>query len=156
MTNYGEQGQSRHVVDLDNNGYDDVITLRYHWLELPANMTILFNDGSGNFVEEPLAIEAPVLAGQTEFVISNYPNPFSRQTTIYFEIPLRGQVELSIYDLAGRYVTTLLHTEMKGGAHEITWNGRDASFDRLCSPGVYLLHLQTDQMTQTGKITLLK
>ncbi|OQY26372.1 MAG: hypothetical protein B6244_13725 [Candidatus Cloacimonetes bacterium 4572_55] len=141
MTSYGEQGQSRHVVDLDNNGYDDVITLRYHWLELPANMTILFNDGSGNFVEEPVAIEAPTLAGETDFVLSNYPNPFSQQTTIHFEIPLSGLVELSIYDPGGRYVTTILNTELERGAHELTWNGRDAR-DRLCSPGVYLLQVK--------------
>jgi photosystem II stability/assembly factor-like uncharacterized protein len=88
----------------------------------------------------------------------NYPNPFNPVTKIKFDIPLsrgvpegRGvSVQLIIYDLLGREVTTLVNELMKPGIYEVDWDGSSSA------SGVYFYRLITDEYVETKKMVLLK
>jgi len=86
---------------------------------------------------------------------TNYPNPFNPQTTISFELPRTSRVELSVYDLTGRRVVTLVDGELEGGRHEVTWQGRDARGRQVAS-GLYFSYLKADDEVMTRKMVLLK
>jgi flagellar hook assembly protein FlgD len=72
---------------------------------------------------------------------ANYPNPFNPSTTIRFDVPQSGLVNLTIYDLNGRRIATLVDENMAAGSHQVSWNGRDASGISVAS-GVYIYRLQ--------------
>ena len=72
--------------------------------------------------------------------VRSYPNPFNPHTNIAFELPEPGQVSLSIYNVRGRLVSTLLTTTLGPGRHEIGWDGTDEN-GRVVHSGVYLYRI---------------
>lgn len=83
------------------------------------------------------------------------PNPFNPQTTLSFELAEAGHARLTIFDAAGRLVTTLLDEHRDAGRHEVTWNGRDAA-GRISSAGVYLYRLESGGVSETKRMLLVK
>lgn len=69
-----------------------------------------------------------------------HPNPFDRQTSIEYTLPLFARVDLSVYDAMGRLVRTLVRGVCAPGVHTAYWDGKDAT-GRLVCPGVYLIVL---------------
>jgi hypothetical protein len=87
---------------------------------------------------------------------ANYPNPFNPSTTISFSLPDKGIAQLSVYNLKGQLVNTLLNqTELNAGEHSIVWNGCDANGKTLGS-GVYFSRLSFAGMTIARKMVLAK
>ncbi len=74
----------------------------------------------------------------------NYPNPFNPTTTIAFSLPKRGDVELSIYNMLGQNIRTLLSQSMSTGEHSIIWDGNDKNGNSVAS-GMYLYRLKVGQ-----------
>ena len=70
-----------------------------------------------------------------------YPNPFNASTTIPYSLASPSQVELSVYDVAGRRVRVLVRESLKAGRHIILWDGRDDDGSELAS-GVYFYRLR--------------
>jgi hypothetical protein len=85
----------------------------------------------------------------------NYPNPFNPSTTLRFSLPQAGEAELSVFDLMGQRVATLIHGPQEAGAHLLQWDGRDEQGRELAS-GVYLYRLQTGAQVETRKLLLLR
>ncbi|MBD3168337.1 MAG: T9SS type A sorting domain-containing protein [candidate division Zixibacteria bacterium] len=83
-------------------------------------------------------------------LLANYPNPFNATTTIAFELPEACDVNLNIYNLAGRKVATLIDGFKDSGFHNISW---DAS---QYSSGIYFYKLSTGNKIFTKRMTLLK
>lgn len=83
------------------------------------------------------------------------PNPFNPQTTIRFEITRRDHTRLSVYDLRGHLVTTLVDEPLSTGIHEVVWRGRDAKGKEMPS-GVYLSRLECGGKTWHGRMTLIR
>ncbi|MCP4572843.1 MAG: T9SS type A sorting domain-containing protein [bacterium] len=88
-------------------------------------------------------------------LIGASPNPFNPGTEVAFALDKRQRVEVSVYDLGGRRVATLLQEVFDAGTHRIAWNGLDAAGQRASS-GVYFVRMQTPSRDQTAKITLMK
>jgi hypothetical protein len=86
---------------------------------------------------------------------ANYPNPFNPSTTIKFDIPQAGNVQLVIYDLNGRRISTLIDDNLAAGSHQVSWNGLDASGITVSS-GVYIYRLQSMGTVLSRKLTLLR
>ncbi|NOS85050.1 MAG: T9SS type A sorting domain-containing protein [Ignavibacteria bacterium] len=84
------------------------------------------------------------------FLNQNYPNPFNPVTNIKFGIPESGNVRLAVYDILGREVTTLINEHKNPGTYEVKF---DAS--QLAS-GIYFYSLQTDRVTETKRMLLVK
>lgn len=85
----------------------------------------------------------------------NYPNPFNPSTEISFNLPVRGEVHLEIYNLLGQNVRTLLNGTFEVGSHTVTWDGRADNGTAVAS-GVYLYRLQSGNYSLTKKMTLMK
>lgn len=85
----------------------------------------------------------------------NYPNPFNPSTTIKYQVEERSHVDLSIYDLTGRKVMTLVDEEMSRGDYIVEWNGQNSAGHDVAS-GVYLYRLETADFSQAQKMVLLR
>ena len=81
---------------------------------------------------------------------SAYPNPFNPETTLDYSIESSGLVDLSIYDINGRMVTTLFSGELSSGSYTASW---DASVQ---PSGLYIAKLTSGNIVQTTKLVLLK
>lgn len=86
---------------------------------------------------------------------ANYPNPFNPTTTIRYALPEAARIRLSVYDLSGRLVRTLVNAAENPGFKQVIWDGRNESGDALSS-GVYLYRLESGEFVQTRKMLLLK
>jgi len=85
----------------------------------------------------------------------NYPNPFNPITRISFDLPVSGRVQLSIYDLRGNDIRTLVSGVMPFGAHTVIWNGTD-NRGRSVPSGVYFYRIQAEGFSATRKMMLVK
>jgi subtilisin-like proprotein convertase family protein len=85
----------------------------------------------------------------------NYPNPFNPSTTIRFDVPRPGHVQLEIFDVAGRLVRTLVDTRLPAATHDVVWDGRDGR-GRGVASGVFYYRLTTADGSATAKMLLLK
>lgn len=112
-------------------------------------------DYNGTFTySEIITIEAIV---PTAFSLSqNYPNPFNPTTTIQFQIPENAHVLLTIYNITGQVVKTMLNSEKKTGFYNLVWDGTNNAGIKVSS-GVYIYQLKTNKgFTQTRKMVLMK
>ena len=91
----------------------------------------------------------------TRLRLECHPNPFNPKTTIAYYIPERGDVELSVYDIAGRRVAVLEQGAGDEGRHSSTWNGTDERGNPVAT-GVYFLRLDALGVSRTIKAVLLK
>ena len=80
----------------------------------------------------------------------NYPNPFNPSTTIRYELRWDGPVSLTVYDILGREVTTLVNGRQSAGPHAVVFDARGIS------SGAYFYTLRSGSYTKTEKMLLLK
>ncbi len=83
------------------------------------------------------------------------PNPFNACATIQFTIEKGGIAEITVYDVSGRRVRTLVNSFVPAGVHEVIWDGRNDSGGRVAS-GLYLYRLRTGGVVETRKMVLLR
>jgi hypothetical protein len=83
------------------------------------------------------------------------PNPCNPVTTLRFELAVAHQVNLSLYDLRGRHVRTLVSEWRAAGVHEEAWNGQD-DLGRPVSSGTYLYRLQVGPIVATKRLSLVR
>lgn len=92
---------------------------------------------------------------QENALLQNYPNPFNSGTVIRFALRTPQDVELSVYNLAGQKVITLVDGPHQAGPHTIDWDGRN-SLGRQLGTGVYLYRLRTGEWDRTRRLLLLR
>jgi hypothetical protein len=85
----------------------------------------------------------------------NYPNPFNPTTQIAFNIAQTERVNISIFNILGQKVATIINAGMSAGAHVVMWNGRNEHGELLPS-GVYFYRLSTPTFSAVKKMILLK
>jgi len=86
----------------------------------------------------------------------NYPNPFNPETSISYYIPVATKVKLTIYDVQGREINTLVNTNQQAGRYQIQWNGKDAYGNNIPS-GAYFYSLAAGkEFSQTKKMLMVK
>ncbi len=84
-----------------------------------------------------------------------YPNPFNPLTSIRFELSDADDARLSIYDLRGRLITTLVNEAVAAGHHSITWDGRD-THGRDIPSGTYIVRLEAGAEMEARKVMLVR
>lgn len=89
------------------------------------------------------------------YITQNYPNPFNPVTRVQYNIPVRSNVRLQIYDITGRLVKILSDTEKEAGTHIVSWNGND-KFGNSVASGIYFLRITAGTYTKAIKMMLLK
>jgi hypothetical protein len=124
-----------------------------------TNQEVVFKD----FVFVPEDAPTPVADGpgsgpppaQAGRLLPPAPNPFNPQTTLRFSLAQADNVELAIYDLAGRQVRVLVSEHLAAGDHRTTWDGRD-DVGRLLASGTYLVRLRGSDYVETRRVALVK
>ena len=93
---------------------------------------------------------------KSALLYSNYPNPFNPETTISFSIPEASEVNVSIYNIKGQKVKTLLDGKLSTGKHSVVWYGDDELGNQAGS-GIYFYQLaMNDKVAKVRKCLLLK
>ena len=133
--------------------YISSIYFSYYWIGI---------DGAGPLPktlewmgETILGVENTPEYPESFILHDNFPNPFNPVTNISFELPMYTDVNLTIYNLMGQSITTLVDTKMESGYHQVSWNGSDAFGNQMPS-GVYFYKVTTENATKTNKMLLLK
>ncbi len=85
----------------------------------------------------------------------NYPNPFNPSTTINYQLPQSAQVELSIFNIVGQKVVTLVSDHQTAGEKTVIWDGRNADGKAVAS-GIYVYRLQAGDFVRSYKMLLTK
>ncbi|RMG39676.1 MAG: T9SS C-terminal target domain-containing protein [Methanobacteriota archaeon] len=101
------------------------------------------NQGVGKFIPKRYAL------------LPNYPNPFNPSTIITYDLPKATHVELTVYNLLGQRIITLVKGDKAAGRYEVRWDGRDQFGNRVAS-GVYLFRLKTPDYTRVRKMLVTK
>ncbi|MCL5019932.1 MAG: T9SS type A sorting domain-containing protein, partial [Patescibacteria group bacterium] len=83
------------------------------------------------------------------------PNPFNPITTIQYTLPQGTQVNLSIYNILGQEIKSLVRKYETAGVYKVEWNGTN-SFGKPVSGGVYLYRLEAGGKVQVRKMVLMK
>jgi hypothetical protein len=92
---------------------------------------------------------------QNDIPVSIYPNPFNPITNIEFELPKQLYVKLSIYNLLGQRIRTLVDESKPAGFWTVVWDGKDSGGNSVSS-GIYFYTLDTDIGREVKKMTLIK
>jgi hypothetical protein len=108
-------------------------------------------DWNWSKVEEDEEINVPNLFALSQ----NYPNPFNPETQIEYALPKASQVKLTIYNLLGQKVTTLVDEFQTVGFKTVHWDGKDDQGTEVAS-GVYFYKLKAGDFSETKKMILLK
>jgi flagellar hook assembly protein FlgD len=83
------------------------------------------------------------------------PNPASSSTLLRFALARAARAELSVYDVRGRRIRTLVERDLAAGPHEARWDGRDGN-GRAQGAGIYFYRLSTAEGAVTRRLTLLR
>jgi len=139
-------------------GFTDAVQLRF----------VASDAGAGSLVEAAvddflldaaygiaLGVDEDTVLPRALVLAGNHPNPFNPATTISFAVPRTGEVQLAVYDIAGRRVATLVDGVVTAGHHEVTWQGRNDRGQNVAS-GVYFCRLVDGESLQTRKMLLVK
>ncbi len=134
--------------------------------ELERNGTVYTMQGNRNpFIDRPEfaeamyattgVVEPDEFMGRAFVLEQNAPNPFNPTTTVGFALATATDVDLSVYDITGRLITTLASGEFPAGSHAVVWDGRDES-GRETASGIYLYSLTVGESREHRKMVLLK
>jgi hypothetical protein len=113
-----------------------------------------FQGGRSPPTSTHVASDAPPLPSDTK-LLPNYPNPFNSETAISFTISRSHEIDLSIYNLQGQRVATLVQDVRLAGQHVVHWDGRDIGGHPLAT-GLYFSRLQSGAEVTTRKLLLLR
>ena len=92
----------------------------------------------------------------TEFSLKqNYPNPFNPTTSIQYELSKLSNVEMTIYNMLGQIIRTLVKERQSAGFYSMQWDGKNDAGEQVAS-GVYLYRIKAGDFTQTRKMLLLR
>jgi hypothetical protein len=138
-------------IDENSSSYDNQLSD-----SLGHNLIIPVLVNGQIIVGNPTGIEDDRPVPESFVLSQNYPNPFNQQTRISFRMASSGEVELEIFDLLGRRVTTVFSGWADEGETVIGWDGRSAYGENVPS-GVYYYRLRiSDRESIVRKMTLLK
>ena len=110
------------------------------------------------FLQEPptvVAAEPGVVRPAGLSLEQNYPNPFNGRTSISYNLPGPGAVELILYDLLGQPVRRLVSEYKAAGSHETTWDGSDDEGKQVAS-GVYLYKLEAGDQLLSRRLVFVR
>ncbi|MDP7127526.1 MAG: T9SS type A sorting domain-containing protein, partial [Candidatus Marinimicrobia bacterium] len=155
----GNWGQASIPVEDIRGEWIDLRMLSYEFVILEVNGAscefglddIYWDDGVTNNIIEDEFSGAPIKYSLN----NNYPNPFNPLTTIHYDLPEDGFVNVTIYDMMGRTIKIMVNKEQNAGVKSVQWDATDSS-GKPVSAGLYLYTIQAGEFKQTKKMVLLK
>jgi len=122
------------VIDTEGNIFDE--------MAIPAIITSI--DNVSNYSNSKIKYE----------LYPAYPNPFNPRTRIKYSIAQAGKVNISIYNIRGQKVITLVDRKQTKGTHYVDWNGVNKEGKKMAT-GVYFYRIQNENFSMSGKTVLL-
>jgi hypothetical protein len=105
----------------------------------------------GTTAVQEQAVEVPA----TYDLAQNFPNPFNPETGITYQVPVRTNVSLRVYNALGQEVRTLVNRVQDAGVYSAVWDGKDNNGRQLTS-GIYLVRLEAGDFVMTRKMAMVK
>ena len=121
-----------YVAGGSNSEYSDVLSVTLEWLDV---------DGD----------QLPTVYALHQ----NYPNPFNPVTNLSYDLPEDAMVNITVFDMMGRVVRTLVNGQQSAGYKSLLWNATNNSGQPI-SAGLYIYTIQAGEFSQTKKMVLLK
>ncbi|UCE65886.1 MAG: lamin tail domain-containing protein [Candidatus Zixiibacteriota bacterium] len=143
------QGGEQQVIDMVPPGH----MIAYYTIfarDLSGNYSTPTNESRTFVILETAGVDEGSILPENISSLECYPNPFNASGTIKFVLSQAGSVTLSIYNLRGQRVETLMEIPMSAGEHRITWDGSDLP------SGVYFARLDAGISSKSIKMVLLK
>ena len=132
-------------IDLDSDGDLDILGADYSTNDLRWwENSLITTSGTGSKASD-----------KDQVGLTCYPNPFSTETTICFSLPSTCHVELSILDMHGKLVITLIDTLLNKGDQKNTWNGKTSDGSKI-KPGKYFCRIKTKEMEVISSLLKIK
>jgi|GEM_PF-738627 hypothetical protein len=142
------------IYSFTDGNLPQVGALYYYLKQIDLDGTVTRSDVIEILVA-PTAVEQRVLPTVTT-LLQNYPNPFNPETNISFDLSEEAVVSLTIYDLTGQVIRTLVSSQsMAVGHYDIVWNGQNTTGAKVGS-GVYFYQLSAGNYVAKKKMTLLQ
>ncbi|KQC08498.1 MAG: hypothetical protein APR54_04605 [Candidatus Cloacimonas sp. SDB] len=147
-------------------GYSDQITMTVDTADMEpgnynCNIVIMTNDPENQELSVPVDLiitstesDENIIPAVTELV-GNYPNPFNPETKINFNLAAEENVKITVFNIKGQKVITLVDELLPAGIHSAKWNGKDQN-NRNVTSGVYFYTMETDKYKISRKMMLLK
>jgi Secretion system C-terminal sorting domain/Carboxypeptidase regulatory-like domain len=137
-----------YTVTVDRLGYTETAsktgTVTYNATGTPGNAIV-------DLALTPTSVGQTSTAQPEQFTLAqNYPNPFNPSTTIEYSLDRSGIVTLKIYNILGQEVTTLVNGFQNAGSYRAVFNASSLS------SGIYFYRLQSEKLSQTQKMILMK
>ena len=127
-----------------------------------AGISINSNDPDQGTVIIPLSLTVNGMSSENEALLpqefalhQNYPNPFNPVTRIRYDLPENSMVNITVYDMLGREVNTLVNQAQNAGFKSIIWDATN-DYGKSVSAGIYLYQIQAGDFMRTEKMVLLK
>ena len=127
-----------------------------------AGISVNSNDPDQGSVIIPLSLTVNGMSSEQEALLpqefalhQNYPNPFNPVTRIRYDLPENSMVNITVYDMLGREVKTLVNQVQDAGFKSIMWDATNY-YGKSVSAGIYLYQIQSGGFIQTEKMVLLK
>lgn len=147
------EGQGNTTVKTEYAFVDDTILrghlYKYRLLDVSYDGTKTFSGA------EVVEIHAEDLIPQAFYLAQNYPNPFNAGTIISYELPVESHIKITLLDILGREVMSLVEETKPAGKHHILWDGSNHSGNQVPS-GVYYCSFEAGGFTKTIKMVYLK
>jgi len=148
-----DRWEKQKLVNISTIG-SDKFWLRFHFISDSQNTMrgvfiddiVIKPDPAVNIGPEELMKRIP----KTYNLSQNYPNPFNPTTTINYELPITNYVDLSIYNLLGQKVVTLINERQKPGSYQVEWDANGFP------SGIYYYRLTSGEFVDTKKLVLLR
>ena len=109
----------------------------------------------GSHISDPWVSVEYHFHPQTPELIKVYPNPFNAGTMITFHMFDSSHATLDVFDIRGKFVTTLVNADYARGSHQVQWRGTSANGTELPS-GIYLVRLVTSTATDVQRLSILR
>lgn len=138
---------SAYCLDVDRSGNV--------WVGTSLGIAIFREGGVDLFGETAVTEQQNDSAPAALSLLQSYPNPFNSSTVIGFDLPHTIDVDLSVFDLTGQRLVTLVSGLRGPGSYWLHWDGRDAAGRALAS-GVYLYALRAGKRIETHKLVVLQ
>lgn len=162
---FGEVGFNLYRSDLEDAGFmklNETLLTRTSYTDSNVSADLSYHYKLGLvFADQteimlgPISVTALRRPPTTYALLQNYPNPFSHQTAISYQLPASVQTALRIYDATGRLVRTLVDAKQAAGYYSVSWDRTDSSGKEVRS-GVYFYRLAAGDFTATRKMTPLR
>ena len=139
--------------DIDNDGNGDVVFSSASFATDKPQLFMIEHE------EEAVVVAVddnnPNIFPNKPSIEQNYPNPFNPSTSFHYNLPKSGIIEVTITDIIGREVITLVKGYQRSGNHNIFWTGNDNIGEKVPS-GIYFYNLKSESSIVSKKMTLSK